>query len=290
MWDTRRTVTTLLIPLGALALFGCAGSDDAPAGPTSVALTRCQVTPEEEAALDALEQAPADGKPELARAVGSVSIPVHFHVLTSSAADDVADSMIADQMRVLNDRYVSTPFRFELASVDRTQNSSWAKMTPYSKAEREAKQILRKGGSGDLNVYLALLGNDLLGWSTFPQKVAGAPLLDGVVIRSTSLPGGAAAPYDEGLTAVHEIGHWLGLFHTFHHGCDSPGDSVTDTPREAGPTFGCPTDEPDTCPTSAKGLVDPIHNYMDYTDDACMSEFTPGQVARMDRLWDLRGM
>jgi hypothetical protein len=73
------------------------------------------------------------------------------------------------------------------------------------------------------------------------------------------------------------------LSHTFQGGCASPGDEVADTPAQRTSTQGCPTNNPDTCP--AAGL-DPINNYMDYSDDVCYTEFSNGQSERMHAAWD----
>jgi Pregnancy-associated plasma protein-A len=82
--------------------------------------------------------------------------------------------------------------------------------------------------------------------------------------------------FNEGKTLTHETGHWLGLYHPFEGGCSPPGDLVDDTPPQGTPTSGCPVGK-DTCPG---GGVDSVHNYMDYSYDSCMNQFTRGQTTR----------
>ncbi len=232
------------------------------------------------------ERTDAEGEDE--RAAGSVTIRVFFHVINQGAGianGDVPEAMLDAQITVLNNAYsgatggVNTPFRFVKAGTTRTTNAAWFNMTHGSAAETAAKNALHVGGAGDLNFYTTN-GGGLLGWATFPWDYTANPLRDGVVCLFSSLPGGTAAPYNLGDTGTHEVGHWLGLFHTFQGGCAGAGDEVADTPAEASPAFGCPANR-DTC---AGGGLDPITNFMDYTDDSCMFRFSAGQSVRMDSM------
>lgn len=86
--------------------------------------------------------------------------------------------------------------------------------------------------------------------------------------------GEADETYNEGDTCIHEGGHSLGLYHTFEGGCAEDGDKVSDTMPEQLPKYTC--DDERSCQSS-----DPVHNFMDYTPDSCMSGFTELQKRRL---------
>ena len=188
----------------------------------------------------------------------------------------------ADQMAVLNSAYATWGWSFNRVTTTRTSNATWYNGC-YGASETAMKNALHQGSARDLNVYTCNPGSGILGYATFPSSYASAPLKDGVVLLHSSLPGGSAAPYNEGDTGTHEVGHWMGLYHTFQGGCAGSGDSVSDTPAERSAAYGCPLPNTrDTCTGKKFPGTDPVENFMDYTDDACMFEFSTGQDTRMD--------
>ena len=135
--------------------------------------------------------------------------------------------------------------------------------------------------------------SNVLGFCTLPDPSVNASsprssyVKDGCNVLAETMPGGSLAQYNQGGTAVHEIGHWNGLLHTFEgESCsaDNEGDYIDDTPEQSEPTNGCPA-EKDSCP-DLPGL-DAIHNFMDYSSDDCYENFTPDQAQRMRSMWSV---
>ena len=225
------------------------------------------------------------GKGVVTSNVTGGSINVYFHVIRNSSGQGGPTSQqINSQMNVLNNAFASMGWSFNLVTTTVTNNSTWYTCTGGT-CETQMKTALRQGGADDLNIYANNMGGGLLGWATFPSSYNSSPTRDGVVILTASMPGGNAAPYNLGDTATHEVGHWMGLYHTFQGGCarnaSTGGDMVADTPAEKSPAYGCPTGRNSCTGTRFPGN-DPITNFMDYTDDSCMNQFSSGQNTRMD--------
>ena len=159
-------------------------------------------------------------------------------------------------------------------------------------------RLFHKGSSVHMSVYtVSLYGTGMNGYAYYPKRYATYPYQDGVLLNYNTVPGGTNRQR-QGSVLVHEAGHWLGLMHTFEGGCVGAGDGVADTPPEAEAASGCPIGRK-SCPNS--DLPDPIRKYifffslsfspmfffldnlMDYSDETCRTEFTPGQSDLMQR-------
>ena len=215
---------------------------------------------------------------------GSTTIPVWFHIVTKTSkqgvvSGEVSDDQIAEQLSVLDEAYAGRGFSFVLGGIKRVDNRKWFDGCARYGVEVDMKASLAVDPAHNLNFYSCTPG-DYLGYAYYPDSFDESDTRHGVVVLHSSFPGGSATNYNLGDTGTHEVGHYLGLAHTFEGGCTEPGDFVADTAPEASPAFGCPVGR-DTC---AGGGVDPIFNFMDYTDDACMNTFTSGQDVRMKEI------
>jgi predicted small secreted protein len=254
-------------------------------------ITRCGVEEVSEDVIIAVNDVIADTSAvRLSRDNGSVNVPVVFHVVASGPSEaegNVSDEIINEQIRILNESFnggsgaTATPFTFTLVETTRTISPALTAMNIGSAIERQVKENLRRGGPETLNIYSAAPSDGVLGYAYFPWDFMRDPTLDGVVILFETLPQGSLPPYNEGDTLVHEVGHWLGLFHSFQGSCSALNDNISDTPAENRPAFGCPVGR-NTC--AGDSDPDPVNNFMDYSDDFCLFDFTPQQVQRMDIL------
>ncbi len=267
------------------------------AAPDYTALSRLTATPtfargvdvtREPSSSDTADEVPASAKGKGGQGFRA-TVDVYFHIVTDGQTGAVTDADVQRQIQVVNMDFggfeggADTGFRFRLAGIDRTDNAAWFNAGPGSPDERAMKKALHRGDASDANIYSTTAGA-FLGWSYFPSEYKTHPYIDGVVIDWASMYKTSTVyegRYDLGKTATHELGHWVGLYHTFQGGCNNYGDHVDDTPAELTPTSGCPAGK-DTC--SEPGF-DPIHNYMDYSFDSCYEQFTPGQTARAQDQW-----
>jgi hypothetical protein len=226
---------------------------------------------------------------------GVVTVPVYWHIVTTTKGAGDVSTRVPEQMRVLRDAYAGSKFAFDLKGIEVVANNAWYYAAAGSADEVAMKNALRKGGPDTLNIYTTN-GDVYLGWATLPFYYKFGPGYDGVVLWWASLPGTGLAgttpeepdgvlTYDQGDTGTHEVGHWLGLEHTFGpgNGCTTPGDYIKDTPVEAEPQFFCV--QRDSCVGSMFPGDDPITNFMDYVDDVCMDNFTAEQTKRMRKHW-----
>ncbi|KAJ9604568.1 alkylphosphocholine resistance protein lem3 [Cladophialophora chaetospira] len=243
---------------------------------------------------------------------------------TQGSPGYVTDTMIQNQFEYLANAYTNASIGYRLAGVSRVTNDTWAsngddiamksslRRGTYRSLNIYYQSLLQAGA----NTPGVPPGSTLLGFCSLPTSgvTESTPvdqyIVDGCNILSGTMPGGNMVNYNLGGTTAHEVGHWNGLLHTFNgNSCSNSdwGDYVADTPQEQTSTSGCPATK-DSCPdsgvssTAYTGLasqgsnpygpqgfsgVDPIHNFMDYSNDECYQGFTAGQGARMLNVWDI---
>ena len=240
-----------------------------------------------------------------------IRIPVVVHIVYRTASENISDAQVKSQIEALNRDFrrknsdsVNTPDRFKSLAADVSIEFYLATADPFGRAtngivrkqtnvsdwrmDDQIKQAARGGDNAwDSRYYLNLwVGNmlGLLGYSSAPGSDASK---DGVVINTTAFGTvNVNGPYNMGRTAVHEVGHWLGLKHIW--GDTYCGDDgIDDTPKQGNFTSGCPGGFRSSCTNGTLG--DMYMNYMDFTDDACINLFTTGQKEKMLALFRTGG-
>lgn len=246
-------------------------------------------------------------------------IPVVVHLIQSTSAPTISDARVFAQIEVLNEDFrklnsdtINIPAVFQGVAVDSDIEFCLASIDPVGcpttginrvvspanashgiNQEAQLKSLIQWPPTKYLNIWVPEdLTGGLLGYATFPTQLASSPGRDGVVINGENFGRGIStpqSPYNLGRTATHEVGHWLGLYHTFRNGCvgttanncNSQGDLVCDTPPTSASNGGCPGPQ-NTCTESPVDQIDQTMNYMDYVNDVCMNMFSAGQKTRMD--------
>lgn len=244
-----------------------------------------------------------------------ITIPVVFHVVYRTSAENISDARILAQLNQLNLDFArlnsdagNTPAAFQGLAANTQIQFCLAQRDPNGAAttgivrrattvtsfsSNNAVKYTSQGGSNAwdatkyLNIWVCNLGSGLLGYAQFP---GGSAATDGVVVLNTSVGSlttpGTATNYNYGRTATHEVGHWLNLRHIWGD-ATCGNDLVSDTPTQQTSNSGCPAFPRVTCSNGPNG--DMFMNYMDYTYDACMNMFTTGQATRMNALFATGG-
>ncbi|KAM3564082.1 hypothetical protein ARSEF4850_002021 [Beauveria asiatica] len=199
-------------------------------------------------------------------------VPTYIHVIASSESKSdgyLSKEDVLATVDVMNSNYEGLGFQFDVQDVIHTINETWA-------GDQDAmvmKRQLRTGDYKTLNIYFVPKFH-ANGGCPFPLNVTADShefWRDGCTILSKV--------YSSNQTTTHEVGHWLGLLHTFQGGCSKNNDYVADTPALIN-HWSC-NKTADTCP-DMPGL-DPVNNFMSY--GYCRNEFTPGQVTRMKSMY-----
>ncbi|ATY61802.1 metalloprotease 1 [Cordyceps militaris] len=224
------------------------------------------------------------------------TVNTYLHIIAADntrAGGAIGQHVIDNQMNVLNSNFGSTGYQFSLQGVDYTYDTLWSDIV-LNRDLTNLKSSLRKGSYSDLNIYYfrsisAKKGFRLTGYCSNPGNGSDNKTFynDGCNLHVETMPGGSYWPWNEGKITSHEVGHWFGLIHPWGvndaGGCSGVGDLVDDTPAQYSANYGCQVGY-DSCPLLPG--TDPIHNFMGYSDNSCVNEFTQGQITRMNYMFN----
>ena len=241
------------------------------------------------------------------------TVPVVVHVVWLDNSENISEAQIMSQIDVLNEDFrklnsnaSTTPAAFAAVAADVEIEFCLAKFDPngnptngITRTQTTIDEIgeteffySTTGGGHDpwdntkyINIWICNQEEGSLGFAT-PPGTADPPESDGVVIPSVYFGtiGTAAnsAPNHLGRTATHEMGHYFNLEHIWgpgDGGCNED-DFVSDTPNQDFESEGCSTFPfTDNCTSGGNGIN--FQNFLDYSDDDCMTMFTEGQKMRM---------
>jgi len=198
-----------------------------------------------------------------------VHILVAWHVIhTSAGAGNISDDAIYEQIDWLNQAFLAHNIFFTVDSIDRTENNDWFDNW-YGNDAWPGMQQLNVDPYHYLNVYTANLWDvGAAGWAYLGNGFGPSDYRQSVNLDFREVAWGND-------TSTHEVGHHLGLNHTFYQNCTNPNDGIDDTPQNHEDYLWQCTESLDSCPDDEGN--DPVHNYMTYTSSACQYEFTQGQ-------------
>ncbi len=248
------------------------------------------------------------------RSAADYTLPVVVHIIHQNGAENISDAQVLQGIQDLNEAYANigyynpatgadTRIEFCLAKQDPDGNATTGitrTVSPlteynYSVDDVNMKNLSRWDPTQYINIWLAreICSNNgcgVAGYAYFPS--AHGNLRDGIAQEARWFGSSQGASGVQ----IHELGHYLGIYHTFQGGCVnnnclSDGDQVCDTPPDqstvpvpcGGTANSCNTDVNAGDPNNpfVSDQEDMYWNYMDYGDFNCYSAFTPGQVDRM---------
>lgn len=236
-------------------------------------------------------------------------IPIVFHIVHENGAENISDEAVERAMTWLNQSFANSAGYDRGEGLDTEISFCLAKRTPDNQAtngitrtvsdltdsaasvrDRELKDLIRWDPTSYLNVWLVkeIVGSQgpgVAGYAYFPSQHGSA--IDGIVMEARWMLTETRLP-----VLTHEVGHYLGLYHTFQGGCKNDdcttdGDRVCDTPPDGSKAAVPCSGTANTCDTDTDDgffeddQEDMFINYMDYGYQTCQHAFTPGQRDRM---------